>query len=45
MRIERAGTQRWLVVQEPPEKLWPVVKEFWQESGFLHQDGERRKPA
>ena len=35
MRIERAGTQRWLVVQEPPEKLWPVVKEFWQESGFL----------
>jgi len=35
MRIERAGTQRWLVVQEPPEKLWPVIKEFWQESGFL----------
>jgi outer membrane protein assembly factor BamC len=36
MRIERAGTQRWLVVQgEPPEKLWPVVKDFWQESGFL----------
>ena len=21
--VERAGTQRWLVVQEPPEKLWP----------------------
>ena len=36
MRIERAGTQRWLVVQgEPPEKLWPLVKDFWQESGFL----------
>ncbi|HSA90509.1 MAG TPA: outer membrane protein assembly factor BamC [Burkholderiales bacterium] len=35
MRIERAGTQRWLVVQEPPEKLWPVVKDFWQENGFL----------
>jgi outer membrane protein assembly factor BamC len=35
MRIERAGTQRWLVVQEPPEKLWPVIKDFWQESGFL----------
>ena len=35
MRIERAGSQRWLVVQEPPEKLWPVIKEFWQESGFL----------
>ncbi|HEU4353002.1 MAG TPA: outer membrane protein assembly factor BamC [Burkholderiales bacterium] len=35
IRIERAGTQRWLVVQEPPEKLWPVVKVFWQENGFL----------
>jgi outer membrane protein assembly factor BamC len=33
--IERAGTQRWLVVKGPPEKLWPVVKEFWQETGFL----------
>ena len=35
MRVERAGTQRWLVVQEPPEKLWPLVKDFWQENGFL----------
>jgi len=35
VRMERAGTQRWLVVQETPEKLWPVVKEFWQELGFL----------
>jgi outer membrane protein assembly factor BamC len=35
LRIERAGTQRWLVVDEPPEKLWPVVKDFWQENGFL----------
>jgi outer membrane protein assembly factor BamC len=36
MRIERAGTQRWLVVQnQVPEKLWPLVKDFWQENGFL----------
>ena len=35
MRIERSGSQRWLVVAEPPEKLWPLVKEFWQENGFL----------
>src|SRR5262249_2123880 len=34
-RIERAGAQRWLVVQAPPERVWPAVKEFWQESGFL----------
>ena len=33
--IERAGSQRWLVVDAPPEKVWPVVKEFWQETGFI----------
>ena len=35
VRMERAGTQRWMVVPEPPEKVWSVVKEFWQASGFL----------
>lgn len=35
VHIERAGTQRWLVVPQPPEALWPVIKEFWQELGFL----------
>jgi outer membrane protein assembly factor BamC len=35
MRIERAGTQRWLVVNMPADKVWPLVKDFWQESGFL----------
>lgn len=36
MRIERSGTQRWLVVSGiPPEKLWPTVKDFWQEIGFI----------
>ena len=35
MRIERSGTQRWLVVAGTPENLWPGVKEFWQELGFL----------
>jgi len=35
LRIERAGTQRWLVVDDSPEKLWPVIKDFWQENGFL----------
>ena len=34
-RIERAGTQRWLVVDGTPEALWPAVKAFWQELGFL----------
>ena len=35
MHIERAGTQRWLVVNDTPERLWPLVKQFWQENGFL----------
>ena len=36
MRVERAGSERWLVVvNEPPEKLYPLVKDFWQENGFL----------
>ena len=35
VHIERAGTQRWLVVPQPPESVWPVIKEFWQELGFL----------
>lgn len=34
-RVERAGTQRWLVVKGDPVKLWPVVKDFWQETGFI----------
>jgi outer membrane protein assembly factor BamC len=34
-RIERAGTQRWLVVKASPDQLWPNIKEFWQELGFI----------
>ncbi len=35
VRIERAGTQRWLVVNRTPEQLWSPVRDFWQEGGFL----------
>lgn len=35
MRVERSGSQRWLVVQGTPDKLWPTLKEFWQELGFI----------
>ncbi len=34
-RIERAGSQRWLVVSAAPEQVWPVIREFWQELGFI----------
>jgi outer membrane protein assembly factor BamC len=35
VRVERDGDQRWLVVDMPAEKVWPVVKTFWQENGLL----------
>lgn len=35
VRMERAGTQRWLVVNGEPDEVWPVVKEFWHELGFI----------
>jgi outer membrane protein assembly factor BamC len=34
-RIARAGDQRYLVVSLPADKVWPVVKEFWVETGFI----------
>ena len=35
VRVERQGNQRWLVVKGVPDQIWPVVKDFWQETGFL----------
>ena len=35
MRVERSGSQRWLVVAGTPDKIWPTIKEFWQELGFI----------
>ncbi|MDH6168239.1 outer membrane protein assembly factor BamC [Variovorax boronicumulans] len=35
VRMERSGTQRWIVVNRTPDQLWDPVKDFWQESGFL----------
>ena len=36
MSVERAGSERWLVVSnDTPERLWPLIKDFWLENGFL----------
>src|SRR6266853_4606688 len=35
VRLERSASERWLVVSEPAEKVWPVVKDFWQGLGFV----------
>lgn len=34
VRIERAGSKRWLVVNRSAEQLWPLVRDFWKDSGF-----------
>lgn len=34
-RIERGGSQRWLVIDAEPEEVWSEVREFWQDAGFL----------
>jgi len=34
VRLEKAGAQRWLVVNAPAEKIWPVIREFWNDQGF-----------
>jgi len=33
-RIERQGSQRWLAVNMPPEKAWPILLEFWPSVGL-----------
>lgn len=34
VRIERAGSQRWLVTPLAPEQLWPQLQSFWKDNGF-----------
>lgn len=33
-KLERQGNQRWLAVNLPPEKAWPVLVEFWPSIGL-----------
>lgn len=35
VRIEKSGNQRWIVAKQSPEVLWPQIKQFWQNSGFV----------
>jgi len=35
MKIERQGDKRWLVVNKSPAELYPQIKSFWEETGFL----------
>ena len=39
--IERAGTQRWLVVEgKTPAEIWPLLAPFWADYGFTIKSGE-----
>ena len=35
MRVERDGNQQWLVIQGDPDQVWPRVRDFWLQEGFL----------
>ena len=35
LRIERQGQQRWLVSPQAPEQLWPKLRGFWEQLGFV----------
>ncbi|WP_176216886.1 outer membrane protein assembly factor BamC [Andreprevotia lacus] len=34
-RLVQEGNQRWLEVKGSPEKVWPQLREFWLDNGFL----------
>ena len=34
VRMERSGSQRWLVVSRPADKVWEPLREFWTANGF-----------
>ena len=35
IHVERDGNQQWLVIQAEPAQVWPKVREFWMQQGFL----------
>ncbi|MDR1530037.1 MAG: outer membrane protein assembly factor BamC [Burkholderiales bacterium] len=34
-RIERAGSERWLVVETTPPQAWEILRSFWLDTGFV----------
>ena len=35
VHLERNGPQHWLIVADRAENVWPLIKAFWQEKGFV----------
>ncbi len=42
IRAERDGDKRWLVMESPPEQVWPKVREFFLQNGFLIKEEDPR---
>ena len=34
VQLEREGDERWLVVKGEPDKVWPLIRQFWIDNGF-----------
>jgi outer membrane protein assembly factor BamC len=34
-RVMKDGDKRWLEVDEPPSQVWPKVRDFWLNQGFI----------
>lgn len=34
VKVMRQGNQRWLVTPMPADKVWTIVRSFWEEQGF-----------
>lgn len=44
MHIQRDGTESWLVIDSrSPDDVWPRIRRFWQEQGFLLVVDQRDK--
>jgi outer membrane protein assembly factor BamC len=44
MHIQRDGTESWLVIDnKAPDQVWPQIRRFWQEQGFLLVVDQRDK--
>jgi len=38
VRVERQGSDRWLVVGRSAQTLWPALKSFWEDNGFTLEE-------
>lgn len=35
IEVRRDGDKRWLVINAPPDEVWPKMRDFWLENGWL----------